>query len=308
MNSSAGFENTASTEKGGAPRKKTVSTGLWVVFIFLLLVIGAWLFLDMRNKSLKEDVKSLESQIMQANKDINTALSQKDADFAMRAYTMEKDLYRKYEVNDILDIIESIMVVQTTGSNIGDRVVLKSFQYGTGQKMNKASDDATNVGAGSIIITADADSFDVMAQQIKAFKEAHYVNEELLAQIKSEGGIEEEANVYYFNNVIVGSTDRDDLGRIIFTVTMDVIPFGTSPYENTDDIVVVEQPKQETQAVEVLQDEEMVNVTTEDTKVTVDENGVEINTETLEIVPDNETSVDNVEIEGDTNDVSANTL
>jgi hypothetical protein len=129
----------------------------------------------------------------------------------VRSQILEDELYRGYDSNAVLGEIENIMVLKES-DNSGHRTVLKSFQYNSGSKTKKTFDDgeATLTGSGSITITADADTFDVMAQQIEAFKTSKY-----------------------FDNIQVGTTDRDDMGRIIFTLTMDVVGSGASPYEDS---------------------------------------------------------------------------
>ncbi len=209
MVSGVGFQNTANEESGGR-HKKTVSTGLIVAAVLLVLVIIVWVGLRMQNKSLDNKLATLEADTLNVNTQISTALSDEASDSALRAYAMEKELYKEYESNDILNEIENIMILK---SSDGNRVVLKSFQYNAGAYTKKTynSGSATLKGAGSVTITADADTFDVMAQQIEAFKTSTY-----------------------FENVQVGTTDRDDSGRIVFTLTMDVVKYGQSPYESGD--------------------------------------------------------------------------
>jgi hypothetical protein len=192
------------------PRKKTVSRGLIVVFIILVLVVLAYVGLNMYKKQLDTQVEDLKAQTQQQRIALNTALSDETADFVVRSAALDKELYRGYDSNDVLGEIERIMILKES-DNSGHRTVLKSFQYNSGSKTKKVFDDgeATLTGSGSVTITADADTFDVMAQQIDAFK-----------------------NSEFFDEVQVGTTDRDDSGRIIFTLTMDVVGNSTSPYES----------------------------------------------------------------------------
>ncbi len=212
MVSGVGFKNTANQEKSGVRHKKTVSRGLIVTAVLLGLVVILWVGLGMQNKSLNNKLATLEADTLNVNTQIGKALSEEASDSARRAYIMEKELYREYEPNAILDEIENIMVLK--GSN-GNRVVLKSFQYNSGAHTKKTfkNGSATLTGAGTVTITADADTFDVMAQQIEAFKTSPF-----------------------FEKVQVGTTDRDESGRIVFTLTMDVVKYGKSPYEGDNEV------------------------------------------------------------------------
>ncbi len=210
MVSGIGFQNTTDNEENKGRHKKTVSKGLIIAAVILVFVILVWLALVMQNKSLDNKLASLKTKTDDVNTQVATTLSDETSDSALRSYAMERELYREYESNDILGEIENIMVLK---SSDGNRVVLKSFQYNAGAYMKKAYKvgSATLKGAGSVTITADADTFDVMAQQIDAFKTSDY-----------------------FENVQVGTTDRDKSGRIVFTLTMDVVKHGQSPYESDD--------------------------------------------------------------------------
>lgn len=208
MVSGVGFQSTTNEDKGISRHKKKVSGGLIIAAVVLGLVIIIWVGLKMQNKSLDNKLAGLEADTLSTNTQIGTALSEEASDSALRAYTMEEELYTEYEVNDVLDEIENIMILKSSN---GNRVVLKSFQFNAGANTKKSfkDGDATITSAGSVTVTADADTFDVMAQQIEAFKESSY-----------------------FDNVQVGTTDRDDSGRIIFTLTMDVVGYDKSPYES----------------------------------------------------------------------------
>jgi len=253
MVSGVGFQNTANKEeKSAGRRKKTVSSGLIIAATLLGLVIIIWVGLRMQNKSLDNKLAMLEADTLSINTQIGTALSEEASDSALRAYAMEKELYREYESNDILNEIENIMVLKSSN---GNRVVLKSFQYNAGAHTKKTFKDgnATITGAGSVTITADADTFDVMAQQIEAFKESSY-----------------------FENVQVGTTDRDDSGRIVFTLTMDVVGYGKSPYEsnnmaendnNQDDIIVNTMEDAKEEFLEVVDDNNEEDGVTEENEM-----------------------------------------
>ncbi|MFA5986251.1 MAG: hypothetical protein WC819_02800 [Parcubacteria group bacterium] len=205
MVSGIGFKNTAvEDDQGGTPRKRTISRALLVSFGVLVVVIASYGLLKLWESSLRSESDVLDGEITAVNDEIVKSLSGETSDFAVRSHVMDKELYRGYDTNDIFQEIERIMI---------PRVVLKSFQHDSGahEKKTVGTVSSTITGQGKVTITADSDTFDVMAQQIDVFK-------------KSE----------YFENVKVGTTDRDDFGRIIFTLTMDVKPSTASPY---DDVV-----------------------------------------------------------------------
>jgi len=273
MVSGVGFQNTASEDKGIGRHKKKVSGGLIIAATILGLVIIIWIGLKMQNKSLDNELAALEADTLSINTQIGTALSGEASDSALRAYTMEKELYTEYEVNDVLDEIENIMILESSN---GNRVVLKSFQFNAGANTKKSfkDGDATITSAGSVTITADADTFDVMAQQIEVFKESSY-----------------------FDNVQVGTTDRDDSGRIIFTLTMDVVGYDKSPYESggatgSSDIqndldVNVDEEVVETgdtmNEAESVVGEDEVNGESGETEVVTGDDGVSAQTENADV-------------------------
>ena len=221
MVSGIGFQSTTSEEQKKSKRKKTFSRGLMASFGVLVVVIVLWLVLGLWVKTLNQKANKIQNEIVSVNKKIRTEISDEASDFAVRAYLTENDLYKDYELNDILDEIENIMILKNSDGS-GSRVVLKSLQYNSGSKTSSGRDRVTK-GLGNVTLTADADTFDVMAQQIDVFK-------------KSE----------YFDNVKVGTTDRDESGRIIFTLTMDVNKNDKSPYETeipvSGEDVVMEEP------------------------------------------------------------------
>lgn len=210
MVSGVGFKNTANEEQKGAPRKRMVSRGLIVTAGFLFLIVALWGMLKMWDSKITGEVTNLDQMIKDVNIKISQNLADSDvSDFAVRAGILEGGLYRGYTTNDILDEIESIMIRKDSDQS-GARVVLKSFAHNSGayEKKSVGGVSATISGEGNITISADADTFDVMAQQIEEFKKSAY-----------------------FDNVVVGTTDRDDSGRILFTLTMDVKGYDTSAYE-----------------------------------------------------------------------------
>ncbi len=268
MASTVSFRSEVSEQKKGIRKKRMVSRGLLIAFLFSLVAVAAWLSLYMWEKSVASEVNDINSRIKQVQKETRDKLHSGDAlDFAMRARFVEKELYRGRTTNDVLDEVERIMVINDDAMAIsnevrdlvrartglteeelrradsvrdilgdaiqendinaifeksnasGDRVVLRSFEHNAGAYQEEKSDVVSRVitGPGTVTITADADSFDVMAQQIEKFKRSDY-----------------------FENVLVGTTDRDDAGRIVFTLTMDVKKFEKTPYEVYSPGVVVD--------------------------------------------------------------------
>jgi len=220
MVSGVGFQSTTDEEQKSSKRKKTFSRGLLAALGVLVVIILIWFGLGFWEKTLNQKKGLIENEITSVNEQIAKGISEEASDFAVRAYLTEDELYKDYEVNDILNEIEDIMILKNSDGS-GSRVVLKSFQYNSGSQTSSGKDRAKK-GLGSVTLTADADTFDVMAQQIDVFK-------------KSE----------YFDNVKVGTTDRDEAGRIIFTLTMDVVKNDKSPYEDevpvSDEDVIMEE-------------------------------------------------------------------
>jgi hypothetical protein len=254
MTSGLGFQSSDVEEHKGTPRKKTISTGLIISFVLLVLV-GLTIFgMNIYNDKLKKELTGLQQQTQHTYSQISTALSDETADFVVRSVAMDKEIDKNYESNIILGEIEKIMILKSSDGS-GLRTVLKSFQYNAGSKSTKpvATGETTITSSGTVTITADADNFDVMAQQIDAFK-----NSEL------------------FDNVEVGSTDREDTGRIIFTLTMNVVGGGVIPYEsdnvsisNTEENIDSEiEEKIETPNTEEMNTAEPVNVENSDNVVT----------------------------------------
>lgn len=262
MVSGVGFKSEASEEQKGVPRKRMVSRGLVVAFIVLVLTGALLGGLKMWESNLNNEIKSLESQVIDTKKEMNDKLSDSDVlDFSQRAGYVEKELYRGHSTNEVLDEIESIMVLN---QDTGNRVVLKSFEHNAGAYERKSVGDVSAVitGPGSITISADADNFDVMAQQIEKFKESEY-----------------------FDNVAVGTTDRDDFGRVVFTLTMDVREFDQSPYETYDGTGAMSEPAP-------ASDE---NIFVEDGNVSVEANDGNVSVETNDsdvLVQDGNVDVD----------------
>ncbi len=266
MVSGTGFQSTTSKDIKGAPRKKTVSRGLLVAAGFLVVTMIAWFGLNMMEQKLEVEKLAIVDDVRATNAKVQTSLTPEASDFAVRAYAMEDEIYYGYEANDVLKIIEENMILKNSDQS-GDRVVLKSFQYNSGAqtKKNFSAGDATIVGLGSVTISADADTFEVMAQQIDVFKNVGYIDEDKKELLISDGEDEDRATelakVYYFTNVKIGTTDRDDYGRIIFTLTMNVAGYDKIPYDKEREMVIeiLNEPVSEV-ATEPVQDEQIVNV------------------------------------------------
>lgn len=211
MVSGVGFKNTTARAGASTPRKKIVSPALLITFGVLGIVAAAYGIALLWHASLQRTSAALTEEIAAVNDNIRQEMEGNTGDFGVRAAAMQKDLYKDYETNDLLREVENIMIKKSSDGT-GARVVLKSFQYNAGayDRQTFGNTVRTVTGKGSLTISADADSFDVMAQQIDRFKASPL-----------------------FDAVRVGSTDRDESGRIIFTLTMDVNGHGVSPYEDT---------------------------------------------------------------------------
>lgn len=211
MASGLGFKGTAPQAGARLPRKKMVAPALLITFGVLVIAGGIYGGLLLWHNALQKNVGKLSTEINNVNADIQAMVEGAAGDFGVRATTMQKDLYKDYETNDILREIERIMIKKSSDGS-GNRVVLKSFQYNAGAYDKQAFGNTTRTvtGKGNVTISADADSFDVMAQQVEEFKKSDL-----------------------FDAVKVGTTDRDDTGRIIFTLTMDVNRNDKTPYEKT---------------------------------------------------------------------------
>lgn len=246
MVSGVGFKSSIDEEQEGAPRKRMVGRGLTIAFVILILVLAGYFSLKFWHESLVAESTAIDNEIAQINADIEKILVDGDvADFASRAIVMESDLYRGYDTNDVLNEIESIMVLKSSDGS-GARVVLKSFEHSVG-KVN---------------ISADADNFDVMAQQIEQFK-----------------------NSPMFDNIVVGTTDRDDTGRIIFELSMSVVKYDRTPYEK------------ENVSVNKTQDEPVEDITNTE-EIARPEPNIDVN-----VIPDEinttDGTVDAVNVEGE---------
>jgi len=211
MASGLGFKNTSTQKSTQSSRKKMVAPALLITFGVLLIAGATYGGLLLWHNTLQKKVRMLVTDIGNVNADIQKMVEGRVGDFGVRAITMQKDLYKDYETNDILREIERIMIKKSSDGS-GDRVVLKSFQYNAGayDKQSFGNTERTVTGKGNVTISADADTFDVMAQQVEKFKESDL-----------------------FDAVKVGTTDRNEYGRIIFTLTMDVNRHDESPYEKT---------------------------------------------------------------------------
>ncbi len=209
MVSGVGFQS-GDTEQQNAPRTRLVSRGLLMVFLLLLLSGGAWVGLYSWKKSINKGIMELDAQIAATQKEAHAKISDEIGGFIKRAHTVDNELYRGYTTGDVLNEIERIIIQDENGN----RVVLRSLEHHSGvyeknkKTNNSAQANRLSARRGTLTITADADNFDVMAQQIDEFKKSSY-----------------------FTDVRVGTTDRDDNGRIVFTLTMNVERAEESPYE-----------------------------------------------------------------------------
>lgn len=234
MVSGVGFKNTATEDHGGAPRKKMVSQGLIITFMIFLVIAGITGGLYLWKNNLKAQATQLDAEIARVNTATSDALEEV-AEFAVRSQALEDQIYRGYDTNDILREIENIMI---------PRIVLKSFQHNASSYERTTNKNVQTKG--SITISADADTFDVMAQQIEVFKKSPY-----------------------FSDVKVGTTDRDDLGRIIFTLSMHVNDSEETSYDPVNSASTDAMPMVDVAVPAAETQEPVVEVTSTDAEAQV---------------------------------------
>ena len=134
-------------------------------------------------------------------------MNSEEADFYKRMDLARTNIYKKHSSVSVLNEIENVVV---------PRVVLLSFTH-----------SVDNRGLEQIIVTADADEFYLMAQQIEEFK-------------KSE----------FFDNVRARDTSKDNVGRIVFTITANVVDTDYTLYSE-DNKEMVQQNYQDQESVQV---------------------------------------------------------
>lgn len=163
-------------------RRKAQSSSLGIVIAFLILVISIGVFGGMKfwQGMLEDEIAVYDKDVAEIKASMNEMVSGSEADFYKRMNLVKEKIYNKHSSITVLNEVEKIMV---------NRVVLLSFSH---------SVDGT--GLEQVSVTADADEFYLMAQQIAEFK-----------------------NSEFFGNVRASDTSRDNVGRIVFTITADIV-------------------------------------------------------------------------------------
>lgn len=178
MVSGVSFNNPASP-KAKKKKKSLASTGLVIVFLLLVLVIAAYGILFLINGGLSNKITSLDQGITQQQNEIDEAVKSV-AGTVTKKIEIEKKAYAGIPTDVILTQFQDMMV---------PRIVLKTFEHSY-----IVSDSIHRIN-----LTADADNFDVVAAQVKIWKESPL-----------------------FARVTVGESDRDDEGRIVFSMEFDL--------------------------------------------------------------------------------------
>jgi Tfp pilus assembly protein PilN len=184
--------NTTGGKQIKTRRKKPFPMGLLIVLLLLVVVAGAFGVLKFWTNYLNETITLQEEKIKSEKDAMMKKMNGKSADFYQRTKVLENDIYKKHSSNVVLTKIEEIMV---------PRVVLLSFSH----DVEKNNDE-------KISITADADEFEFMAQQVAKFKESDF-----------------------FGNVRVNDVGRNKKSRIVFTIEADIVSKEDSMFMKKDD-------------------------------------------------------------------------
>lgn len=156
-------------------RKQAFSLEVIVIFLILVAIVGTFGVMKFWQNNLNKEIANVDLDISKVNSDIEKLLSGGNADFYKRSEIMSEKIYQKHSSPAILTEIEKLVV---------PRVVLLSFVH----TVDKTDGETIN-------ITADADEYYLMAQQIKKFKESSF-----------------------FSEVRASDTSRNSVGRIVFTI------------------------------------------------------------------------------------------
>ncbi len=206
-------------------RRKSQSSSFGVIIAFLILIVVAGVFGVMKfwQSALDEEIAGYDEQIN--GKDGNggikgemqSLMSGEEADFYKRMDLVKKNIYKKHSSVSILNEIENIVV---------PRVVLLSLTH-----------SVDNRGLEQVVITADADEFYLMAQQIEEFKKSKF-----------------------FGNVRASDTSKDNAGRIVFTITANVVDSDYTLYSENNQGMVQQNYQGDAQADEKTQPQVPVEI------------------------------------------------
>lgn len=175
------FKNESIQERIKSRKKKQIfSFEVIVILLIFVAIVGAFGVMKFWQSKLNSEISDIEESIESEKMLIEELLIGDGPDFYKRTNFINNNIYKRHSSVDILKEIESLMV---------SRVVLLSF--------NHSVDDLEGE---YIMITADADEYLFMAQQIEKLKESKF-----------------------FANVRVSDTSRNNVGRIVFAVRADVV-------------------------------------------------------------------------------------
>ncbi len=171
-------------------KRKAQSFSLGIIIVFLILIVVASVFGVMKfwQSKLEEEIKGYVETIEGTENggeiglkgDMEVIMNSEEADFYKRMDLMKKNLYKKHSSVSVLNEIEKTVIPD---------VVLLSFSH-----------TVENDSLENIVIKADANTIELMAQQVERFKSNNF-----------------------FGNVRVGDTSRDANGRIVFNITANVV-------------------------------------------------------------------------------------
>ena len=182
-------------------KAQSSSFGIVIAFLILVIVIGVFGAMKFWKSALDEEIGGYDEQINEIKGKMQVVMNSEEADFYKRMDLVRTNIYKKHSSVAVLNEIENVIV---------PRVVLLSFMH-----------SVDNQGE-QIVITADADEFYLMAQQIEEFK-------------KSE----------FFDNVRASDTSKDNVGRIVFTISADVVDKNYTLYSEDNQGMTQQQNAQQ---------------------------------------------------------------
>lgn len=194
-------------------RRKAQSSSFGVIIAFLVLVVVAGVFGVMKfwQSTLDKEIASHDTEIKKINDEMKGVMVSEEADFYKRMELAKTNIYKKHSSVAVLNEIENIVV---------PRVVLLTFVHSVDNQSEQ------------IVITADADEFYLMAQQIEEFKKSDF-----------------------FGNVRASDTSKDNVGRIVFTITADIVDSEYTLYSGKSNQGAVQKIEESVQSSKESQEE-----------------------------------------------------
>lgn len=183
-------------------KAQSSSFGVIIAFLILIVVIGVFGVMKFWQNKIDDEIDVYDKDIDEVNKSMQSLMVGEEADFYKRMDLVKKNIYKKHSAVSVLNEIENIMV---------SRVVLISFTH-----------SVDNRGLEQVVVTADADEFYLMAQQIEEFKKSKF-----------------------FGNVRASDTSKDNVGRIVFTITADVIDSNYTLYSEDNQGMIQQDTQQQ---------------------------------------------------------------